>query len=224
MKSESVNTDEYCCQTTNENDYVDENKALHEVERLRVRLSEVVKNPVMKEFLEDPENKAIFYDAIEHPTIQKLITLDKQFKNFYRVNRIIRYLSGFIRRYPIDYDKRVKRRNKRYQLILNKPLVHHKDNTQNEVGDLIIDDRSIDPLEHLIVKDRNLFPLYNKTLDKAVQHLTPKQTRILDLYYDKGFTNKEIGGLFGETKQNISYWHQKTLNQLKEALENEEGE
>lgn len=32
MKSESVNTDEYCCQTTNENDYVDENKALHEVE------------------------------------------------------------------------------------------------------------------------------------------------------------------------------------------------
>lgn len=60
---------------------------------------------------------------------------------------------------------------------------------------IIIDDRSIDPLEHLIVKDRNLFPLYNKTLDKAVQHLTPKQTRILDLYYDKGFTNKEIGGL-----------------------------
>ncbi|MBS4161414.1 hypothetical protein GWP49_30515, partial [Klebsiella pneumoniae] len=95
MKSESSIIDDCCCRTSNKNVLVV--NVFREMMQLKTRLSEIKQNPVMKEFLEDPDNQTTFYKAIEQPTEKNLDALDEKFKTFYRINRIIRYLSGFIR-------------------------------------------------------------------------------------------------------------------------------
>ncbi|MFO6498191.1 hypothetical protein ACINLD_18650 [Bacillus sp. z60-11] len=94
MKSESSVSDD--CFFQNFNKHINADEAHRDLAQLKSRLSEVKKNPVMKEFLEDPDNNEIFYVALKHPTNKNLAALDERFKSFYRINRIIRYLSGFI--------------------------------------------------------------------------------------------------------------------------------
>ena len=143
--------------------------------------------------------------------------LNKRFKEFYRSNRISRYTTGLIKRYSIDYDKRVKLRNNRYQLIIDKPINDGRDGANLTMGNILTDSNKT-PYEILEEKERmknKNFIAENQLLQKSVGELDPKQIEILHLKYVEGYNNKEIGEMFGQTEQNISYWHKKTLKQLK---------
>lgn len=192
-------------------------KSLIEIKK---KLPEILENPIMKDFLEEEENKKVFYKAIESQAESEIMNLDLKFKNFYRLNRISRYLTGLIKRYPIDYDKRVKLRNHRYQLIFDKPVTNGRDETNVSMGDLFAKEEKT-PYERLELKDnlnKKFFVTEDPILYKAIEELEEKQIEILYLKYKLGYNNKEIGEIFGQTEQNISYWHKKTINQLKKKM------
>jgi RNA polymerase sigma factor (sigma-70 family) len=206
----SQENDTYCCSKTKLKSDIE----VHlEVRKWRKNLTEILENPVIKEFLEDKDNAKAFYTALERPSEKNVKELDRKFKQFYRINRIIRYLSGLVRRYPIDFDKRVKRRNSRYQLILNSAV----GDSGTTMGDLIPDNDAL-PLDILMQKEQGLLSGQNDALQKALKTLNRKQNELLYLYYVKGYNNREIGQIFGQTEQNISYWHKKTLKQLREKM------
>ncbi|MCM3024981.1 sigma-70 family RNA polymerase sigma factor [Heyndrickxia ginsengihumi] len=190
-----------------------------DIREVKKSIDKIVNNSVVKEFLSIEENEDILKKAIESPTTNNLKELDQKFKKFYRYNRIIRYVSGLIRRYPIDYDKRVRVRNKRYQLTLDKPINDEQERS-SPLTELIPNGEE-QILDQLITKEFNeygLFRIENKMLLKAFKLLNKKQCVILFLYYEKGFTNREIAHFFGQTESNISYWHKKTIRQLKEIM------
>lgn len=84
-----------------------------DIERIKEKMSELLKNSVLQEFLAREEYKNAFYEVFEKGDYESVEKLNNNFKEFYRINRIVRYMTGLIKRYPIDYDKRVKLRNSR---------------------------------------------------------------------------------------------------------------
>lgn len=190
-----------------------------QIEEMKSRLPEILRNPIVKEFLEVEENNKAFFKFIEGKENDVEI-LDRRFKDFYRLYKIIRYMIGLIKRYSIDYDKRIKVRNNRYQLIINKPINNGMDESNVTMEDLL-DSETSTPEEYIIDKEVEkelVINTKNPALTESIKELTPKQLEILHLYYVIGYNNKEIGEHFGQTEQNISYWHKKTLKQLRENL------
>ncbi|MEI3599508.1 MULTISPECIES: sigma-70 family RNA polymerase sigma factor [unclassified Oceanobacillus] len=189
------------------------------VNEIKKYLPEILENPVVKEFLKDKKNKKDFFELMDGVK-DNCVHLDNKFRDFYLFNRTIGYMSGLIRRYPIDYDKRVKKRNKRFQLIFDKPINNGSDDSNVTMGDFIA--ASTKTPEEYLIKNENkneiLFQVKNPILYESLKILSQKQLEILNLYYMKGYTNRNIAEYFGQTEQNISYWHKKTLNQLKEIL------
>lgn len=186
--------------------------------QIKEKLPTILENPVIVEFLDlSKENKALFDKAIYSSCNTSLQTLNTSFKEFHRINRIVRYISGFIRRYPIDYDKRVKARRKRFKTIPGKTfdsrveyaaaneLIQHRQEVEKQV------------LENE-QKEQGFIFAKNEKLNQAFNSLNEKQKRILLLAYDDGLNNREIGEVFGETEQNIAYWKRKTLRQLRDSL------
>lgn len=191
------------------------------VKNIKNRLPEVLANPVVKEFLENESNSKAFYKVLDYPNTENINLLDRKFKDFYRYNRIIRYLTGLIKRYSIDYDKRVKLRNNRYPLIMDKPI-NGTGYSAKSMVEMFSDTKQI-TVDYSVLKEDEPFYIENEFLYKAIQKLNSKQWIILFLFYEKGFNNKNISQLFGQTEQNISYWHKKTLKQLKETFQDFKG-
>lgn len=159
----------------------------------------------------------MFYQALETPNKKNVKTLDTQFKEFYRFNKIIRYLSGLIRRYPIDYDKKRKLRDGRFPLVIDKTIMDNKTGSKVSLVELIHEKIPVD-LNQNLIKEDGLFTIENEELNEALKELNSKQCHILFLYYEEGLTNKEIAKIIGQTEQNISYWHKKTIKHLKDQL------
>lgn len=173
-------------------------------------------NPIINQYLQDKEHVHHFNNVIDNPTIENMQLLDDSFAKFYKELRTVKYLSGLVRQYSIDYDKRVRKRNTRYQLIINSPIERNN-------NDSLIDRLTVaTPKFNLIDNPENqlINTLTNQELYLAVKSLKIKQINILELYYVQGYNNREIAEIFGQTEQNISYWHKKTLNQLREILTN----
>lgn len=187
------------------------------IKEMKNKINEI---PVIIEFLNNTQNKLSFDNFIKQPNQRNLDILNLNFMKFYRINRIVRYMSGLIKRYPIDYDKRVKLRNNRYQLIMDKPLNNGSNEPNITIGDTV-KSNTVNPMDVIIKLDEKIrlqFEIKNQLLSHAFNQLNDKQKKILYLYYELGFNNKEIGHYFNQSEQNISYWHKKTLKELRENL------
>ncbi|ECO1677996.1 sigma-70 family RNA polymerase sigma factor [Peribacillus frigoritolerans] len=202
-----------------------ENDAGHcyrkEILEIKKRLPKILEDPMVKEFLKDKENQTAFNRAMEILDEVNIKNLDQKFRNFHRINRIIRYMTGLIKRYPIDYDKRVKLRSSRYQLVVDKSINNGRDGSNVTMKDLLVEGKGETPVECLMHKEdkqKNFFQMENQYLNEAIEKLDPKQHQILYMYYEQGLNNKEIGEYFGQTEQNISYWHKKSIRQLEELI------
>lgn len=190
----------------------------------RDNLPKILENPIVKEFFSKEENMNLLNEVLKDLDTRKLEKLDSKFKEFYRLNRTIRYLTGLIKRYPIDYDKRVKIKNQRYQLVIDKPISKGGDYSNITLKDLLTSNE-LSIYNYLVIseaKKQNFFVIENSLLYRVIKELTPKQHKILYLYYEEGYNNKEIAKIFGQTEQNISYWHKKTLKQIKENMSEKE--
>lgn len=189
--------------------------------RIKEKLPLYLKNPRIEEFLQNSENEAVFKTAIETLQEEDIQKLDDHFKEFMRMNRAIRYFSGAVKRIAIDIDKRNKKRNDRYQRIIDKPINNGRDGSNVTMKEMIDGGQKTPDqiLEYKEDQQKHFFMNQYPGLREAVEEiLEPKVHQILYLKYEVGFTNKEIGARFGQTEQNIGHLHRKALKQLKKAL------
>jgi RNA polymerase sigma factor for flagellar operon FliA len=86
------------------------------------------------------------------------------------------------------------------------------DDNENDLFDLIADDREINP-----------FALLNKTeikeiLIKSINALPEKEKIVISLYYHEDLTMREIGEIMGYTESRISQMHTKAMLRLRAHL------
>lgn len=173
----------------------------------------LLNQPVMKSFLTSQRNLLLFTNFICHQSFTNKKNLDEAFRLFYFEVRLISYLSKLIYYYSIDLNKRYRRYYNRHVFILDKPV------NQEETTALIDFYKHEEPdIEHTISNnpDKGLLDcIEHKKLYIALQSLTNKQLKVLELIYVKQFTNKSIAELFGETPQNISKIHLRALRNIR---------
>ncbi|MBD8591430.1 sigma-70 family RNA polymerase sigma factor [Peribacillus simplex] len=186
------------------------------IETLKYNVSKFENDRLFQEFLSDGNNKAEFFSMLDEPTEEKALVLDQKFREFFRQKKILNYLYGMIKRFAVDYDKRVRRRNTNYILILDKQVESGDDFNKNTLIDLIPSTAKT-PLEETLVNEDLLF-LENEELRILFANLKQKQKDILKMYYSDGLTNKEIGQRFNKSPQYIQYWHKKSIQQLYKSL------
>lgn len=190
---------------------------------LKKKMPKLLETPVMQRFIKVEENKKILDEAMREYDEEKLKLLDESFKEFYHLDRVIAYMIGVIKRYSIDYDKRVNLRNERFPLVLDQAPTSLQNEGGVTIKDLIESNKYLP--EEIYERKQNEKEIGFAILDShplkpILSKLNSRQREIISLYYLKGYNNKEIGELFNQTEQNISYWHKKTKKQMKEIQYN----
>ena len=187
---------------------------------LKKKMPGLLRTAVMQRFIEVEENKKAFDEAMKEYNADKLRALDERFKAFYHLDRAVGYMIGVVKRYSIDYDKRVNLRNKRFPLVLDGPPTSVRGDGFLAIKDLIDDGQSQPDIlfERKENKKELGVPIRdNHRLSRVLRRLNSRQKKILNLYYVQGYTNKEIGEFFNQTEQNVSYWHKKIKKQIQQA-------
>lgn len=60
---------------------------------LRSKCKEIMKHPIVKHFLSNPQHYRLFKNVMENPNEKDAKSLDEQFKQFYKEIRIVKYMN-----------------------------------------------------------------------------------------------------------------------------------
>lgn len=199
-----LDSEERCLQQ-----YILEKNEPHEIKNL----------PVIKEFIKIKKNEKLLEKAYIEKDSKIIKELNSAFKKFHRLLEGVKYAIGIIKRYPIDFDKRVRKRNSRNLLILDKPIQKNNDSFSTSYLELIQDPNQEKELSKNLFKE-TIFEIKNPKLKQAItsSSLSPLQEKILRLIYEESYSQREVAKKLKHSEQNIYYWHKKTLKQLKDYL------
>ncbi len=176
---------------------------------LRSKCKEIMKHPIVKHFLSNPQHYRLFKNVMESPNEKDAKSLDELFKQFYKEIRIVKYMNSMIRIFSIDFDKRVRKNQKRYLLTVDHP----------EAGDRLPSETGSDAFEEFLDRQDDLSQhVQDYQLYQAIQNLTDKQKSVLTKVYLHGATMQEIADSLGESRQNISNIHKKGLENIRKQL------
>ncbi|KAB2477756.1 sigma-70 family RNA polymerase sigma factor [Bacillus cereus] len=195
----------------------------NQIETYCSKYKEKMNEPIVRNFLKDKKNNALFQEAIINPTEENTSMLNSAFSEYYRKVKMINYISNLVYFYSIDFDKRVSLYKKRNLFALTVP--HDEiDNNLNSLDALTSseDDLTYKDYENMSKKDDLKDHIDGELLYKALDVLSDKQLKILTLMYLNDHTNKEVAEILGESVQTISYNHNKALAKIKEFMEGPE--
>jgi RNA polymerase sigma factor (sigma-70 family) len=186
------------------------------VENYLNKFEKHLQNPVIKAFLDIPENMELLVDVINNPTNLSKKKLDDKFREFYFKIRFTNYLSQAIYFNAINYDKKVNLFLERNKSILDCQL---KD------GDVTLLDylasKEWQEGQEVYIDSSNISDhLTSYSLFKAIQLLTENQRQLLSLAYIYGLNDSEIAIYLNKSQQAVSRSHRKALKRLKEKIEN----
>ncbi|OSX89539.1 hypothetical protein S2E19_04513 [Bacillus mycoides] len=192
----------------------------NQIEAYCSKYKEKMNEPIVRNFLKDEENYALFQEAIINPTEENASMLNSAFAEYYRKVKVINYISNLVYFYSIDFDKRVSLYKKRNLFALT---VSHEevDNNLNSLDALTSseDDLTYADYENMSKKDDLKDHIDGELLYKALDVLSDKQLKILTLMYLNDHTNKEVAEILDESVQTVSYNHNKALSKIKEFME-----
>lgn len=155
---------------------------------LRSKCKEIMKHPIVKHFLSNPQHYRLFKNVMESPNEKDAKSLDEQFKQFYKEIRIVKYMNSMIRIFSIDFDKRVRKNQKRYPLTVDHP----------EAGERLPSETGSDAFEAFLdLQDDLSQHVQDYQLYQAIQNLTDKQKSVLTKVYLHGATMQEIADSLG---------------------------
>jgi len=188
-----------------------------EIKKFYKENEEFLNNSLIKTFLQVKGNQELLEKALQEPSEENRKKLDNKFREYYLKVRMIKYVSSLIYYYTIDFDKRINKRNNRFNLIIdgtenNNPhedsasITHKYASSNSTEQEYFNNTRSFSE----IIENEKLYYVYNQ--------LTDKQKQILEMIYVRGYTNKEVADFFNETPQNISNLHKRALNRIKKYL------
>lgn len=169
-----------------------------------------LKEPIVENFLKIEANYQLFSAFIESPSPEIKNALDSAFKAYYKRVKVIAYIDKLIHYYSMDLDKKINKYNAKQQLILDKPISESgtmKDIVPSNQQPILYSFQL--PLEELL-EDLNLYKAWNS--------LSDKQKKVLTLKYQYNFKDIEIADILSETKQVISYNHNKAIKVLRQSV------
>lgn len=175
-----------------------------------------LENPLIKGFLGNQANFELFKTAILFPTKENKELVEQSFHNHCQKVRKIKYVDSLIKYYSIDYDKKVRKKNSRYLLILDSQA-----NYINTDGCQLLENQISPEIEDFYQGEINLKnEITNSKLFNALESLTTKQTLILELLYFKNLSLHEIARKLDSTPQNVSNIHRRAIINLRKHLIN----
>ncbi|MGG3522557.1 sigma-70 family RNA polymerase sigma factor [Bacillus pseudomycoides] len=192
----------------------------NQIEAYCRKYKEKMNEPIVRNFLKDKENYALFQEAILNPTEENTSMLNNAFAEYYRKVKVINYISNLVYFYSIDFDKRISLYKKRNLFSLTVPH-EETDKSLNNLDALTSseEDLTYNDFENMNKKDDLKDHIDDDLLYKALDVLSDKQIRILTLMYLNDHTNKEVAEILNESVQTISYNHNKALSKIKEFME-----
>lgn len=180
--------------------------------------SALLKQPIVQSFLKTEEHREIVRQAICCPTKQNRLIVDEAFQNFFKSVQTLSYLSNLLYYNSINFDKNRQKHKTRETLILDQPLQRNDDDGTTR-KDMVYDPSpdTVDRITYETIGDY----VEDKNLYRAIRTLTLKQQKILMHKYVDGLQNKEIASLFGDSPQNISKLHQRSLEKMRDFFQKE---
>lgn len=176
---------------------------------LRSKCKEIMKHPIVKHFLSNPQHYRLFKNVMENSNEKDAESLDAKFKQFYKEIRIIKYMNSMIRIFSIDFDKRIRKNQNRYPLTVDHP----------EAGERLPVQGGNDAYEEFLNLEEDLGQhIQDQNLYQAIQGLTEKQKSVLTKIYVHGAAMQEIADSLGESRQNISNIHKKGLENIRKQM------
>ncbi|NMH70665.1 sigma-70 family RNA polymerase sigma factor [Bacillus sp. RO3] len=174
-------------------------------------------NKAVDSFISRPENQKLIEDFLRHPSARNEERLNEAFKAHYFDIRFTSYVSSSLYFHSVNFDKHVRKYSERHPLTLD----NKGDHEGGSFIDLVPDPSSEIPpfLNYSTLTEC----LENEELLHALEGLTDKQKRILDLAYVQELNDTEIAQILGVSQQAVSKTHRKALNILKSILEKGES-
>lgn len=178
---------------------------------------ELLRNNLIESFLKIPTNKEAYWKAISVPTPENKDNLDMLFKEFYFKIRFTSHISSTIKFNSINFDKRLRKIQSRFNTILDTKL--SKEDVDESFTDLLIDYQHSISLDSILINEDITEHITLPLIHEALQTLTQKQKQIINLAYVKGLNDTEIGVLLNKSQQAISKVHRKALKKLLNYIE-----
>lgn len=188
------------------------------VENYLSKFEKHLQNPVIKSFLEIPENMGLLEEVINNPTNLSKKKLDDTFREYYFKIRFTNYLSTAIYFNAINYDKKVNLFLERNKTILDCQL---NDGDSVTLIDYLASKEWQEGQEVWIDSTNLADHLSSYTLFNAIQLLTENQRQLLNLAYIYDLNDSEIAIYLNKSQQAVSRSHKKALKKLKEIIEKE---
>ena len=187
------------------------------VENYLSKFEKHLQNPVIKSFLEIPENMGLLEEVINNPTNLSKKKLDDTFREYYFKIRFTNYLSTAIYFNAINYDKKVNLFLERNKTILDGQL---NDGDSVTLIDYLASKEWQEGQEVWIDSTNIADHLTSYTLFNAIQLLTENQRQLLNLAYIYDLNDSEIAIYLNKSQQAVSRSHKKALKKLREIIEN----
>lgn len=177
-------------------------------------INRLTKNPILKSFLEIGSNLKIFSEYLENPQPESKAYLESAFKDFYSEIRIINYISKIIYYSSIDFDKKHRAIQKKFQLVLDQPIFDHEKG-QTTIKDTLLSEPQFETLN----EQQNLEDsITDFSMYQAFSVLTSREKMILTLCFIHCFTDTEIAKKIKVTQQAVSKTKKNALKKLKLKL------
>ncbi|WP_051240064.1 sigma-70 family RNA polymerase sigma factor [Pontibacillus halophilus] len=173
---------------------------------------EKLNNPIVVNFLEQESNQLLYERYKLNPSNTNKKALDRRFKEYFREIKLISYINKLIYHYSIDFDKKVTAKRDKFQLTLDKPMDTDKSTSPITMRDTISIKDSLDETDFSLQEFISNLDAY-----KTWRKLNTKQKKILTLKYKYQMNDKEVSEFMGESKQVVSYNHNKALLELKKS-------
>ncbi|WP_026571609.1 MULTISPECIES: sigma-70 family RNA polymerase sigma factor [Sediminibacillus] len=185
------------------------------VEEFFERYHAFARQPVVKSFFLNEENKQLLEKALVEKTEESRRRLDEKFRDFYRRAKWTKYFSNLIYFNSINFDKRTRTYYEKYLTILNQPLSDKETDSEDEWID-IISKETTDPVEEIVKDSERLEDhIQDEKLYDAIQQLSKLQKEVLALIYVDQLKIKEVAAIRKTSSQNISKIHRQAIAKLK---------
>ncbi|RAP26429.1 hypothetical protein C2W64_01973 [Brevibacillus laterosporus] len=179
----------------------------------------LLSNPILKNFLKEEENLLLFSKVINSPTQENREELDRSFKSFYGKIRLLNFISKLLYYNAIDYDKKVRQRNQRYLLTLDKPIESTSRDDIVTIVDFIPSDQPT--LDEVIIHKNNVLDemIDDRQLSKAIKILTAKEKLMIELAYIHNMSDREIAKKLCVSHQAIGKTRKRAINKIRNYME-----
>lgn len=194
----------------------------NQIEAFCNKYKDKMNEPIVRNFLNDKDNYALFENAILNPNEENKHLLNQAFAEYYRKIKIINYISKLVKYYSIDIEKRINLVKKRNILILDTSI--NEDEEESIKMDVLSSSMKDITYESFEQNSHKLTDqIGNEMLHKGYSLLSDKQMEILNLIYIKNLTNKQVAKILEESEQTVSYNHKAAIKKLQDFMGENDG-